>query len=141
MKAALHASLAVVLAAASSLELSQSVVAQSSGLCSINPVEVPRRPARLTGIVVRVIPPERVKVTTEKVEKETGARISPDYTDLPRIVAKVVTSRRTFETLAAVVDGHIPHPGDHVDILTRYRDPRSRCNFIPWTVSSPAAVS
>lgn len=141
MKAALHASLAIVLAAASSLSLSRSVAAGSPRLCSVNPVEVPRRPVRFEGTVVGVVSPERVKVITEKVEKETGARISPDYANLPRIVAKVVTDRRTFETIAAVVDGSIPQPGEHVGLLSRYSDPRSQCDFIPVTASAPAAIS
>lgn len=100
MKAALHASLAIVLAAASCPGLSRSAAAQNVQRCSVNPVKVPARPVRLDGTVVGVISPERVKVITKRVEKETGARISPDYADLPRIVAKVVTGQRTFAELA-----------------------------------------
>ena len=37
-------------------------------------------------------------------------------------------------TIAAVVDGHIPQPGEIVELASRYRDPRAACNFIPWTV-------
>ena len=141
MRAALHISLAILLAAASCPGSSRSAAAKNPAQCSIDAVEVPRRPARLDGIVVGVISPERVKVITERVEKETGARISPDYADLPRIVARVVTSQRTFETIAAVVDGHLPRPGDRVEIVSRHRDPRSRCDFIPVTVGTPAATS
>lgn len=141
MKAVLHVSLAVVLAVASGTGLTRSAAVQSPELCSVNPVGVPRHPVRFEGTVIGVISPERVKIITEKIERETGARISPDFADLPRIVARVVTDQRTFETIAAVVDGHIPQPGDHVDLLSRYRDSRSRCHFIPVTISAPAAIS
>ena len=116
------------------------MAAQGSETCSIDPAKVPPHPTLLDGTVIGEISIAQVKAVTRGVEKETGTRINPDYANLPRIVAKIVTSRGTYETMAAVTDGRIPHPGDHVDLVSRHRDPRSRREFIPWTIAPPVAV-
>ena len=115
--------------------------AQGNQACSVDPAQVPRYPVKTDGVVIRLTTPGQAKASTEWMERKVGIRISPDYIALPRVVVRVVRNRAASETLAAIVDGHTPKPGDHVEILSRYRDPRTRCNFIPWTVGSAPALS
>ena len=141
MKISHFAVLVTVLATVAIQGCSGVSAAQSGQGCSIDPVQVSRSPINLDGSVVGLISREQAKIATEQVEKQTGVQISPDYADLPRVVVRVVRKQTISDTLAAVVDGHIPHLGDHVEFLSRYQDPRSRCSFIPWTVGSGPATS
>ena len=129
------------LALSACLGWSRAATAQGDQSCSIDPAQVPGHPIKTDGIVVGSTSPEQARVSTAWMERQVGIKISPDYADLPRVVVRVTRGKTVSETLAAVVDGHPPHPGDHVEILSRYRDPRSRCNFIPWTVGATPALS
>lgn len=132
---------AVVLVAAACLPASRAAMAKNDRACSFDPAQVPRIPVKAGGVVVRSVPPERARVSTAWVERKTGIGISPDYADLPRVVVRIVDGKASSETLAAVVDGHVPRPGDHVELLSRYRDPRAPCSFIPWTVGATPTLS
>lgn len=119
----------------------QTASAQSNPSCSVDPAQVPRYPIKTDGTVIGSMTSAQARASTEWMEHKVGIKVSPDYIDLPRVVVRVVRGQVTSETLAAVVDGHVPKPGDHVEILSRYRDPRSHCNFIPWTIGSTPALS
>ena len=138
MNVSVRGSMIVVVAA---MVCPRPAAAQNGEVCAIDLAKVPFKPVKFDGIVIQAVPPDRVKVITARVEKETGAHINPKYAELPRISVRFVSRHRSFETIAAVVDGRIPKPGDHVDLLSRYRDPDARCSFIPVTVSAPALLS
>lgn len=115
--------------------------AQDGRACYVDPAQVPQLPVKANGVIVRLATSEQARTATELIEHKVGIKISPDYVTLPRVVVRVVRNKVVSETMAAVVDGHTPKPGENVEILSRYRDPRSHCNFIPWTVGSIPALS
>ena len=49
---------------------------------------------KLGGVVVQIISLDRAKLSTARVEKRSGARIRPDYADLPRIVKRSSPAER-----------------------------------------------
>ena len=77
---------------------------------------------------------EEVRRKTAAAEKLSGAKISPAYKNLPRIVAVVVRNGLPSNTIAAIVDGNVPRIGDVVELELRHPDPHSPCHFIPVTV-------
>jgi len=119
---------------------SDSAFAQQTEHCAALGLAAPTQPLHFHAKVQGMAPPEEVRRQTEIAERRTGGAISPDYVRFPRIIATYVVDGVVHSTIAAVVDGHIPQPGDSVELASRYRDPRSSCNFIPWTVVPASPV-
>jgi len=62
------------------------------------------------------------------------APLSPKYAKLPRAFVYFMAGGRRHGTIAAVLDGVMPKPGEAVVLASRRRDPDEPCAFIPWTV-------
>jgi hypothetical protein len=114
--------------------LTDRAYAVESGACAIKESEAPAQPLHFRAKVQGMAAPEEVRRQTHIAELRTGGAVSPDYLGYPRILAVFIAGGVAHSTIAAVVDGHIPQPGENVELASRYRDPRSACNFIPWTV-------
>jgi hypothetical protein len=118
----------------------ESALAQQTERCAALGLAAPAKPLHFHAKVQGMAPPEEVRRQTAIAERRTGGVISPDYANFPRIIAIYVEDGVAHSTIAAVVDGHIPQPGDAVELASRYLDPRSSCNFIPWTVVPASSV-
>lgn len=130
--------LAMLLALAT-LGASGAAFAQGGASCHMNALDPPMRPSYVMAKVQGPAPPEEVRRQTAIAEKRTGGAVSPDFADLPRIIAIYVVNGASHSTIAAVVDGVIPKAGETVKLASRFRDPRRPCNFIPWTVVSKSS--
>lgn len=117
-----------------------SAFAQQAEHCAALGLAAPAQPLHFHAKVQGMAPPEEVRRQTAIAERRTGGAVSPDYANFPRVIAIYVVDGVAHSTIAAVVDGHIPQPGDSVELASRYRDPRSSCNFIPWTVVPASSV-
>ena len=114
--------------------LTDRAFAVENGACAIKESEAPAQPQHFRAKVQGMATPEEVRRQTHIAELKTGGAVSPDYVGYPRILAFFIVGGVAHSTIAAVVDGHIPQPGEIVELESRHRDPRSACNFIPWTV-------
>ena len=118
-----------------------SAFAQEPAACPAVGLAAPERPVHYSAKVQGIATREEVRRETAIAERRTGGAISPDYVNLPRILAIYMIGGVAHSTIAAVVDGLIPQSGDAVQLASRYRDPRSPCNFIPWTVVPASTIS
>jgi len=125
----------VALCLIEALAASGEAFALDSGRCVLNARDPPAQPAHYAAKVQGPASPDEVKRQTKIAEIHTGGTVSPDYVAYPRVIAFFIVNGVSHSTIAAVVDGDIPKPGEIVDLASRYRDPRDPCRFIPWTVS------
>jgi hypothetical protein len=103
------------------------------GGCKIDQIYLPK-PFYVIAKVYRVASPEEVRRKTAAAEKLSGAKISPAYKSLPRIIGVYDRDGLPQNTIAAIVDGNVPRIGDVVELELRHPDPHSPCHFIPVTV-------
>jgi hypothetical protein len=107
--------------------------------CHLN---VPTQPLEFKAVVVGLSPPEETARQTEIAMAITGGTPTPRYVPLPRILADFQDARGfPHRIISAVTDGAIPAAGSSVILRSRYLDPENDCQFIPWTVKSPAPLS
>src|SRR5262245_15875942 len=97
--------------------------------------QIPGAPDRLTGRVTGFVPSEQVLAVTKGVEAQIGAKISPTYLPLKRVVVDISGPSSKFSTFAAVPESMTVKTGDVVEVNSRYRDPNLPCHFIPWTIN------
>ena len=102
--------------------------------CALDPRSAPDRPLLLPGVVRGPATEAEVLSGTRIAIERTHAPVSPKYVNLPRVVVFYELGGVQHATIAAVLDGILPQPGDPVTIASRYRDPDAACAFIPWTV-------
>jgi hypothetical protein len=102
--------------------------------CRIDRYYLPDAPIHVSARVYGLASRQEVRRRTAVAKAVSGATISPDYKNLPRIFAGYVWRGLPSNTIAAIVDGNIPQVGDIVELEMRHRDPRSPCRFIPVTV-------
>jgi hypothetical protein len=114
--------------------------AHAKDACPEGGVRAPLAAVHLKGKVIGPAPAAEVERQTRIAEARTGGHVSPDFAALPRVLVAYVEGGARHETIAAVLEGPIPAPGEIVDLASRYRDPRDPCAFIPWTVK-PAGTN
>ena len=94
------------------------------------------------GHVVALAAAEQIAVRTHAVELRTGWLVSEEYSNWPRIIAEVDEGHgHIIKTLAAHSPRYNVAVGEAVVVVSRHRDPRHSCRFIPWTVKPTDAVT
>ena len=67
-----------------------------------------------------------------RVEADLGAKISPSFESLSRVV---VERGDGWSTMAVVPQNTAVKIGDLVELNGRYRDQSLPCHFVPWTIN------
>ncbi|MGO9744178.1 MAG: hypothetical protein ACLPN5_22165 [Roseiarcus sp.] len=110
---------------------------QAAPLCQLDPRAAPDRIFYVEATVIGPAPDADVMSQTRIAILRTRAPESPAYAKLPRIDAAYQIGGVTHMTIAAVLDGPLPKPGERVRLASRHRDPTQPCAFVPWTVVKP----
>jgi hypothetical protein len=120
---------------ATAILIAMAAAAPAQAFCALDQAPFAGRSQVYQGVVRGPASPEEVRQQTAIAIAKTGAILSPAYANLPRIFAfyEDPTGGR-HGTIAAVVDGRMPQPGERVRLASRRRDPSQPCAFIPWTV-------
>jgi hypothetical protein len=108
--------------------------AAAAETCALDANSAPQSPLVFSGVA-------RGPATAQEIASQTGvanarvrAPMSPKYAGLPRAFVYFTMGGVRHGTIAAVVDGVMPKPGEAVVVASRRRDPDLPCAFIPWTV-------
>jgi hypothetical protein len=117
--------------------IGQPAIPNDAPFCNGRHLRVPAAALHFTGTVIGLAPDAEIRRQTHVAEMITGGIVSPTYMPMPRILAAYPDHGGYHTTIAAVTDGHIPQPGETVDLTSRYQDPADPCHFIPWTVAPP----
>jgi len=107
--------------------------------CQLDPRSAPDAPFYVEATVIGPASEADVISQTRIAVMRTRAPESPAYVKLPRIDASYQIGGVTHMTIAAVLDGPLPKPGEHVTLASRHRDPTEPCAFVPWTVVKTGA--
>jgi len=100
--------------------------------CSLQVADEPRH---LTGRVTGFLSGEQASATTQRVEAQLGAKISPAYAALERVTVERIPPGGYGSTMAAIPERMTVKIGDLVELNSRYRDQNLPCHFIPWTIN------
>ncbi len=107
---------------------------QAAPVCQLDPRAAPDRPLYVQATVIGPATDADVMSQTRIAILRTRAPESRAYAKLPRIDAAYQIGGVTHVTIAAVLDGPLPKPGEHVTLATRHRDLTQPCAFVPWVV-------
>ena len=113
-------------------------LAAANPVCRLDPSAAPEIADTYPGIVRGPATAQEVLAQTAIAVTRVRAPLSAKYEDLPRVFVIYVANGARHGTIAAVIDGDIPQPGEAVVVASRHRDPDSPCAFIPWTVTKGA---
>ena len=90
--------------------------------------------------VTREISAVDTQAATAAVERQIGAKISPPYADLKRVLV-VSEADQKFQTFAAVPPSLSVAVGDVVAIAERHKDRTLPCHFVLWTILNVIATA
>ena len=105
-------------------------------VCRLDPHAAPDAALLFKGVVRGLATPQEIVAQTAIAMARVHAPESARYQKLPRVFAYYLYGGLRHGTIAAVVDGPIPEPGQSVVLASRRRDPEAACAFIPWTVTT-----
>ncbi len=111
-----------------------------AGACALDAAGAPAAAVSFRGVARGPATKEEIATQTAVAVKRAGAPMSPKYADLPRAYVYYEAGGARHGTIAAVVDGVMPKPGEKVALLSRRRDPDVPCAFIPWTITRGAPL-
>ena len=103
-------------------------------VCLLDRAAAPDVADTYAGIVRGPATAQEILTQTAIAINRTHAVLSPKYETLPRVFVIYQAGGVRHGTIAAVIDGDIPRPGEQVVVASRRRDPDAACAFIPWTV-------
>jgi hypothetical protein len=116
------------------LALFLALVAPAEAACDLVPAAAPAVGLTLPGVARGPATAQEVAEQTAFAVAHVHAPVSPRYIDLPRAFAYFEIGGVRHGTIAAVLDGEMPAPGEAVTLVSRRRDPDLPCAFIPWTL-------
>jgi hypothetical protein len=109
--------------------------------CALDAHSAPAKSTLFSGVARGPATAGEVVSQTAIALARSHAPVSPKYANLPRAFVYFVYGGRRHGTIAAVVDGVMPKPGEAVVVASRRRDPDQPCAFIPWTVQRATPTS
>jgi hypothetical protein len=113
----------------------------SADTCALNAWGAPKTAHTYPGVARGPATKQEIDSQTAIAVSRAHAPLSPKYADMPRAYVYFQMGGKRQGTIAAVVDGAMPKPGEAVTLLERHRDPDAPCAFVPWTITKgkPAA--
>ena len=108
--------------------------AAAAATCALNPQSAPAASILFAGVARGPATAEEIATQTAIARARSHAPLSPRYANLPRAFVYYMYAGRRHGTIASVIDGIMPKPGEAVVVASRRRDPDLPCAFIPWTV-------
>ena len=102
--------------------------------CALDSRGAPSAALTYPGVVRGPASPQEVATQTAIAVARAHAPLSPKYAALPRVFVIYEAAGMRHGTIASVIDGKAPAPGEAVIVASRRRDPDAPCAFIPWTV-------
>ena len=106
--------------------------------CRLDPRGAPEAVVTFEGVARGPATSQEIAAQTAVAVARAHAPISAKYANLPRAYVYFVTGGSRHGTIASVLDGVMPQPGEIVTLVSRHRDPEAPCAFIPWTITKGA---
>ena len=124
-----------------SLLVSALWLAAAGAPCTLNATDAPQTSTLFAGVARGPATATEIVTQTAVALSRAQAQVSPTYANLPRAFVYFMYGGRRHGTIAAVIDGVMPQPGEAVVVASRRRDPDQPCAFIPWTVRRATPTS
>jgi hypothetical protein len=107
--------------------------------CALNAWGAPKHALTYPGVARGPATKSEIDSQTAIAVSRARAPLSPKYADMPRAFVYFQMGGKRRGTIAAVVDGVMPKPGEAVTLVERHRDPDVPCAFVPWTITKETA--